>query len=132
MGDDGRTRPATVRFELFTYDTAEIQRFLEEALGFSAARTTDDYVHMVLGHAEIGLGKLDGLPPSHPLKPGDRAERRGLGVELVIETDDVDAAYERAKTTGFPIDTPLGARPWGLRDFRMVAPGGYYFRITSR
>jgi hypothetical protein len=27
--------------------------------------------------------------------------------------------------------TPVGDRPWGLRDFRVVDPDNYYLRITS-
>ena len=26
----------------------------------------------------------------------------------------------------------LGDRPWGLRDFRVLDPAGYYLRITDR
>ena len=26
----------------------------------------------------------------------------------------------------------LRARPWGLRDFRVLDPAGYYLRITDR
>jgi predicted ester cyclase len=75
-------------------------------------------------------GDLMGVPPT-----GERVEvpgRRGLGVEIVIEVDDVERCQERVAASGHPILEPLQDRPWGLRDFRISDPDGYYLRITSR
>jgi predicted enzyme related to lactoylglutathione lyase len=58
--------------------------------------------------------------------------RRGLGVEIVLEVDDVDGCHERVADSGHPILEPLRDRPWGLRDFRISDPDGYYLRLTSR
>ena len=58
--------------------------------------------------------------------------RRGLGVEIVIEVDDVEGWCERVAASGHPILKPLQERPWGLRDFRISDPDGYYLRVTSR
>ena len=58
--------------------------------------------------------------------------RRGLGVEIVLEVDDVDGWRDRVAASGHPILEPLRDRPWGLRDFRISDPDGYYPRITSR
>ena len=48
--------------------------------------------------------------------------RDALNFETVRETPDY----------GYTAAVPLGRRSWGLRDFRLVAPDGYYFRVTSR
>jgi hypothetical protein len=32
----------------------------------------------------------------------------------------------------WPLAEVLADRPWGLRDFRLLDPSGYYWRITSR
>jgi hypothetical protein len=45
-----------------------------------------------------------------------------------------DLAYERASSSVGRLGgrmEPMLDRPWGLRDFRMVDPDGYYLRITS-
>ena len=60
------------------------------------------------------------------------ARRRGLVVEVVIEVDDVDGCHERVAAFGHPILEPLRKRPWGLRDFGISDPDGYYLRVTSR
>jgi lactoylglutathione lyase len=58
--------------------------------------------------------------------------RRGLGVEIVLEVDDVDGWRDRVAASGHPILEPLRDRPWELRDFRICDPDGYYLRVTSR
>jgi catechol 2,3-dioxygenase-like lactoylglutathione lyase family enzyme len=124
-------RAEAVRFELFCRDPKAAATFLVNALGFRSVRDGGGYHELRLGEVTIGLGQIESLPDGHPLK-ASAAERLGLGIEIVIETDDVDAAYERARSAGDPPLTELGARPWGLRDFRVTSPDGYYFRITSR
>lgn len=124
--------PPTIRLELFAQDAASLRDFLERALGFSSSQSQPDYIELTLGDVTIGLGSVAGLPRGHPLRPASAGERKGLGVEIVIETDDIDAAYKQATASGYPIAAPLKQRPWGLRDFRLLAPEGYYFRVTSR
>jgi len=33
---------------------------------------------------------------------------------------------------GWPLAEDLQDRPWGLKDFRILDPAGYYLRITDR
>ena len=55
---------------------------------------------------------------------------RGYGIEIVLMVADVEIYYEKVK--GFAnVVQPLSVRPWGLQDFRVVDPFGYYIRITS-
>ena len=54
------------------------------------------------------------------------------GVEIVLEVRDVDAALEQVERAGFSVVELLRERPWGLRDFRVVDPDGYYVRVTTR
>jgi catechol 2,3-dioxygenase-like lactoylglutathione lyase family enzyme len=54
------------------------------------------------------------------------------GVELVLEVDDLDAEHARVTAAGWPLAEDRAGRPWGLRDFRLLDPSGYYWRITSR
>jgi lactoylglutathione lyase len=55
---------------------------------------------------------------------------RGYGVEIVIAVDDVAKFYSRAAELGAVI-TGLAKKPWGLSDFRIVDPFGYYLRFTE-
>jgi uncharacterized glyoxalase superfamily protein PhnB len=53
-------------------------------------------------------------------------------VEIVLEVDDVVGWRDRVLASGYPILEPLQERPWGLTDFRIADPDGYYLRLTSR
>ena len=80
------------------------------------------------GHAAVGTTTASG---SHGCAPGGRREplpRPGSRGEV----DDVDAWHRRVFASGHPVFEPLQERPWGLRDFRIVDPDGYYLRVTSR
>ena len=66
--------------------------------------------------------------------PGERPVEslvRGVGVELVLETPDIDQFHARMRQAGVAIREPLKEQPWGATDFRMLDPDGYYWRITS-
>jgi lactoylglutathione lyase len=58
--------------------------------------------------------------------------RRGLGVEILLEIDAVDEWYRRVSGPGHPVFEPPQVRPWGLKDFRIIDPDGYYLHLTSR
>lgn len=56
--------------------------------------------------------------------------KRGYGVEIVIMVDDVEEYYSKVK--GFAnVVEELVLRPWGLKDFRVEDPYGYYLRFTT-
>lgn len=55
---------------------------------------------------------------------------RGYGIEIVIMVKDIKEFYEETRKS-FEIFEDLQLRPWGLEDFRLVDPFGYYLRFTS-
>jgi lactoylglutathione lyase len=122
------------RIELFVEDLDASIRFYERALGFRLERRQHDYASLRRGAALLGLGALSKLPPTGN-GPGFTQERvsagRGAGVEIVLEVDDLDAVRKQVEAARYPIAEPLQDRPWGLRDFRLLDPGGYYLRVTA-
>jgi predicted enzyme related to lactoylglutathione lyase len=125
------TTGASLRIEIFVADVGRSTAFYERALGFTRESASPGYMAMRRGDALIGIGLRDGLPAGHPLTPAP-GERTGLGVEIVLEVDDVDAACRAVEAAGEPLLSPPRERPWGLRDFRLADPDGYYIRVTSR
>jgi lactoylglutathione lyase len=121
------------RIELFVDDLDAAVRFYEGALGFRMTRREADYASLERGDAVLGLGAVAKLPADGE-GPGFTRARlagvRGAGVEIVLEVPDVDAALKAAQRAGVRVVEPLRERPWGLRDFRVVDPDGYYLRIT--
>ena len=98
-------------------------------------RLDASYAVLTCGDVTLGLGRQVDLPEAGQ-GPGFTQQRlardHGAGVEIVLETPDLDALYERVQRSGYPLAAPLRDRPWGLRDFRVADPDGYYLRITTR
>jgi lactoylglutathione lyase len=123
----------SLRVELFVTDVARSVRFYRDVLGFE---TPEDvavdagYVAVRRGDAVIGLGAAEGLPTDHPVAPG--STRPAAGVELVLEVGDVVAARDHAVAAGADLASDLARQPWGLTDFRLLDPDGFYVRVTDR
>ncbi len=121
--------PANLRVEVFVDDMDAFADFYVRVLGFTLVedRRTSEWPYAAVGRDGIRIGAV------HPWTAVDRAARTvPTGVELVIEVDDVHAEYARVRDAGWPLAAPLQQRPWGLTDFRVHDPDGYYLRITSR
>jgi lactoylglutathione lyase len=119
----------TLRFEIFPDDLDATVDFYMRVLGFrlTADRRDerDEYVSLQRGSVRVGAARR--------VVPDVRAARLPpAGVELVLEVDDVVAERDRVTAAGWPVAEDLQDRPWGLKDFRVLDPAGYYLRITDR
>ena len=54
-----------------------------------------------------------------------------MGVEVGLVVADLDKTFAAAKGQGWKISSGIGLRPWGLRDFRVLSPDGFYLRFTE-
>lgn len=54
----------------------------------------------------------------------------GYGVEIIIMVNNIDEYYSKVKDFSNVVEG-LVLQPWGLKDFRIEDPFGYYVRITS-
>jgi lactoylglutathione lyase len=128
--------PVGVRFELFVDDVERSLAFYAAALGLQPSPGYDPagYVAVSAGRVRIGLQRRGALSAEHHFRPAHFAGPRGVGVEIVVEVDDVDAAFSRARDAAVSYGgqvEPLAAQPWGQTDFRLIDPDGYYVRVTS-
>jgi lactoylglutathione lyase len=117
-----------LRCEIFP---ADLDRTVDFYLRVLAFRLLDDrrrdeapYIYMQRGDVRIGALMASAAVPGDMRRPP-------TGVELVLEVDDLDAERERILDAGWPLDEDVTERPWGLRDFRLLDPDGYYWRITT-
>jgi catechol 2,3-dioxygenase-like lactoylglutathione lyase family enzyme len=122
-----------MRLEIFGDDLARSLRFYEDVLGFKVDKTatapTYDYVPIVNGNARIGLCLARTLPYSHYFQPTE-GTRLGVGAEIVLEVEHLAEYETRARNAG-AVKEAQQLRPWGMRDFRVVDPDGYYIRVTE-
>jgi lactoylglutathione lyase len=119
----------SLRLEVFPSGMDRFLDFYSRVLRFRVLRderTADPpYAYVQRGSVSIGASRR-----SAPPNAGQR--RPPVGVEVVLEVDDLDAEYRAVTDAGWPIDEPITHRPWGLDDFRLLDPDGYYLRFTSR
>jgi catechol 2,3-dioxygenase-like lactoylglutathione lyase family enzyme len=114
-----------LRLELFVDDLAGSVAFYIDVLGFRVHRRSDTYASLGRGAVALGL-----VPFASVQQPSPTA--RGVGVEVVLEVDSVDQLrdlYLHCQGLGVVADE-WRARPWGLQDFRLYDPDGYYIRVT--
>lgn len=103
-----------------------------EALGFRVERRWEDWIRLDRDGADLVLfGDAYVRGREHYFTPYIDRAPRGVGVEIVIEVDDVDAVLAAATAAGLTIVKPMQDRPWKARDFRLADPDGYFLRFTS-
>jgi lactoylglutathione lyase len=121
--------PLELRIEIFPDDLDVFLDFYVRVLRFTivADRRDDDppYVAVRRDHVRIGAARVaSGVDRSARALP--------TGTEIVLEADDVVLERNAVVAAGWPLASDLEPRRWGLTDFRLFDPDGYFLRITSR
>jgi len=119
----------TLRFEIFSDDLDIVVDFYTRVLRFRLTADRrgepDSYVSLQRGSVRVGAARR--------AAPDDRSVRLPpVGAELVFEVDDIAGERDRVVAAGWPLEENLQERPWGLTDFRILDPAGYYLRVTDR
>jgi len=120
----------TARFEIFVRNLDATADFYGEVLNFDVVddrrRAADPYVALQRDGVRVGAAER----PGHVVDPVHR--RPPIGVEVVLEADDLDSEIAHIRTSGWPLADEVKRQPWGLRDARLLDPDGYYLRLTER
>jgi lactoylglutathione lyase len=114
--------------ELFSEDLDAFVRFYVGVLRFTVVRDDrDGGGYVALRRDDVHIGAL------RAWEEPDRSRRLPPhGVEIVLETDDLDAERLCVLDAPWELFEDVADRPWGLRDFRLLDPDGHYLRITTR
>jgi lactoylglutathione lyase len=122
----------SLRAELFSDDVAGSVAFYTGVLGFTLENDDPGYAVVRAGDVTFGIAPKGGLGPDHYFNPELGTERVGLGAEFVLEVDDIENYYAAVVQADWPRESELVRQGFGLTDFRVADPDGYYLRITSR
>lgn len=120
--------PASLRLEIFPSHLQQTIDFYTDILSFKLIKHDGDYAYLRRDHIFIGAIETGS---TETLEQKESYRRPGKGVEIVIEVDDVDKERDFIVGKGWKLDSDVELQPWGLRDFRLVDPDGYYLRITA-
>lgn len=115
-----------MRVEIFPGDVDVTTAFYER-LGFRVSGRKDGpprYVSIRMGTVRIGVREAEPVDPARRAHP--------VMTEMVIEVDDVHALRDQIVDQGIILTADLHQQAWGLTDFRVTDPDGYYLRFTSR
>src|SRR3990167_8726781 len=84
------------------------------------------YLVLKLENNVIAFWGGNNLIYSHPFfKKYSEKSPRGYGVEIVLAVSDVESYYEKVKDSANVVED-LKLQPWGLKDFRVEDPFGFY------
>jgi len=128
-GDDPVEKPVTLRhpgflfLELNVHDLPAHIDFFRQTAGFDVVQQHGNFVVMQSRLGELLLNGIDGKR--------DKLAPRLPGVEIGIVVTDVDQAHAAAKASNWRITSEIVKQPWGVRDFRVLSPDGYYLRFTE-
>ncbi len=120
--------------ELGTTHGEDYFSFFAAVADFQALRREPGYIEARSERAEITFIDPKFWGNGHPFHGKLTGADQGLGIEIGIVVADLDkacAAAQKFREKGFAISTGIVRRPWGVRDFRVLAPDGYYFRFTE-
>jgi catechol 2,3-dioxygenase-like lactoylglutathione lyase family enzyme len=118
------------KFELATTDPSRDTAFYSQ-LGFRVvAKTSNGYVTLKSGPVVIALSPVAKIN-SRDTASLSKLRRPPIGVEIVLyTTENLEEKRARLKSLGLK-PTDIRLQPWGVRDFRITDPGGYYIRISE-
>jgi uncharacterized glyoxalase superfamily protein PhnB len=103
--------------------------FLQRHFGFEEAMAADGFASLERDDAGFNVVFLrTGLPT---FKPARLQGRRADGLLVVFVVDDVESVYERLRSEGVEITTPLETEPWGERFFQVTDPNGVTYQLVQ-
>lgn len=117
-----------LRFELFP---ADIDRFVDFYLRVLRFELEADRRHEQPPYVSVRRGgvRIGALRAWEEVDPQVRSLPHG--VELVIEVEDLVAERNAVLSAGYALVEDITQQYWGLEDFRLLDPDGYYIRFTT-
>ncbi|MEX2158327.1 MAG: VOC family protein [Dehalococcoidia bacterium] len=124
----GHEQLVPVAPEFFVRDVDASIRFYVDGLGFRLLRRDGDFAVLGLGDAHVLLA---GPSIGAGLKAWLASGPRGVGLNIRIMVDDIDAMYARVKAAGAPVVDDIKDQYYGLRDFMAADPDGFVLRFAA-
>jgi catechol 2,3-dioxygenase-like lactoylglutathione lyase family enzyme len=118
--------------ELHVSDLLKAREFYS-SLGYHEVRREDRYLVLSKGEALLHFYLCASKHPEHHYfkrKVEKDPASLGIGVEIIIFSAELDQDFAAMYQRG-AVKEGIKARPWGVRDFRVADPFGYYLRVSE-
>lgn len=126
--------PGYVFVELYVEHMEYYLRLVRDVLGFEVVRAEDGWAELCSSHGTVILNRHDDPEPGHPFEHFARVRPHGMGVEIGIvcaSRQDLSDKWARARRVPGCVVTDIVDQEWGMTDFRILTPEGYYLRVTT-
>jgi lactoylglutathione lyase len=123
--------PTSVRFEVFPADLEICIAFYTDVLRFTLLQRKDGYAYFQRDRIFIGAADQSNFEWADVQRVDRSSRKPPTGVEIVIEVDDLEAERDWVVRKGWTLDADIKLQSWGLRDFRIMDPDGFYLRVTE-
>lgn len=118
--------------EFFVNNIEKSVFFYRDLLKLELSQQGENSASFISDESYLLLTSFDVLEDSHYFKKHNFT-RMGGGVEFIIQTDQVEELYKSIKQKNpHSIESDLKQQTWGMTDFRVIDPDGYYIRVTSK
>ena len=107
---------------LWTVKFEEVLQFYRDVLELPVAEESPGFVIFNTEGARLAF---------HKLESGEEQPLARRTVEIHLEVEDVDRAYEALKAKGVPFEHGPVNRPWGLRQAALRDPEGYGVELVG-
>jgi uncharacterized glyoxalase superfamily protein PhnB len=111
-------------------NVATSAEFLKTHFGFIESMNVPDTV-VSLAREDAGFNLIYLRTGIETFKPKKIAGHSGEGLLIVFVVENIDADYERLRSEGVPVATPIETEPWGERYFQVEDPNGIIIQLVQ-
>lgn len=119
-----------LRLELFVKDLQRSVDFYNNVIQLELSSQNESSAMFKAENINLLLTQEDVISENHYFRE-IKTSRKGLGVEIILVVPDVQSYYQRICEMQIDFESELKQQEWGMTDFRLTDPDGYYLRITS-
>ncbi|REK53802.1 MAG: lactoylglutathione lyase [Geobacillus sp.] len=119
-----------IRLELFVKDLQRSVDFYKNVIRLDLSSQNESSAMFKTENLNLLLTKEDVISSNHYFSE-IKTSRKGMGVEIILVVPDVQSYYQRICEMQIEVESELKQQEWGMTDFRLIDPDGYYLRITS-
>jgi lactoylglutathione lyase len=117
--------------ELYTQRLLEYTSFFQQVCFFTLVREEQGFIELRSDTSIVLLNGDNELPEGHPFRCRLTGTPQGVGVEIGIVVGDLARARDIALKFPHWTVSDIQHQEWGLTDFRVTTPDGYYLRLTD-